>query len=844
MAQQTNTNREPFKYDALPDSSHIRLLERLGYSNDGILRLGLIVRPIDAPGPDYHCISYTWGNPFAHGNQFRSHYDSVADQYKPEQGIPILVNERVLYIGKSLHDALRQLPQNAYVDYVNRAIDGREGQSYLQIAAAEGRAPHVEIWLCCGSRVDRVDIHGQTALHLAARSGHVECVKVLLRYGASKAIVDKNGSTALELAYIVGNNGVIALLDGSEAHSTPLQSRLPPVLPDKFHWADAICINQNDVEEKTAQVNMMDRIFSAATYVTAWLGPADSHTEAGIHTLNTLFTHLPEFQDSQIEPFGGTDKDAYEHGRVPFISWPEWISLASIYQRQWFRRAWIAQEAILPTVLLIYIGDHALSWTQLGQVAEALRRNEAKLGSGSSSSFAPAHDVAVPVEWNMAEVYKWRTKKGEANQKNIEKAAVFKSHFTIRELVFNFWTFLATDPRDKIFAFYGLYNLFAQQRLNANYRTSMSQVYTSATRTLIDQDGNLEILSACVYPTQRSADLPSWVPDFSLPGINSVPGTYSADAGIEYQPIDNKTSAPASLSLRGVQIGTISEVSGRRGTGPSEKLLFDESWLRMTLSLLPSKGSRMSLSETLWRTLCMNRSYGSLFDSGIFGTGAPDELGGQFRMLLLLMILSEGDYKIRQHLDLAPSPRADIIFSHDGYDPMIQDMEPTLALLEQIATNDGQDCYTPTRTEVLHFWNELKCSLVRNTAVNADGGPHDYYVRPEVQVGKSRVVGSGFVNMNSRMARSSTGFTRAFSMVYGGRQLVTVDSTYLGLASLSVQRKDQVWILPGLKAPAILRPIGGENTRFRFAGSCYIHGLMHGEATEDRATTLVDLELE
>lgn len=37
-------------------------------------------------------------------------------------------------------------------------------------------------------------------------------------------------------------------------------------------WIDALCINQDDDEEKGIQVQMMDRIFQEAKRVAVWLG--------------------------------------------------------------------------------------------------------------------------------------------------------------------------------------------------------------------------------------------------------------------------------------------------------------------------------------------------------------------------------------------------------------------------------------------------------------------------------------------------------------------------------------------------------------------------------------------
>ena len=38
-------------------------------------------------------------------------------------------------------------------------------------------------------------------------------------------------------------------------------------------WADAICINKNDVDEKNSQVRLMVRVYREASHVVCWLGP-------------------------------------------------------------------------------------------------------------------------------------------------------------------------------------------------------------------------------------------------------------------------------------------------------------------------------------------------------------------------------------------------------------------------------------------------------------------------------------------------------------------------------------------------------------------------------------------
>ncbi|KAK3178136.1 hypothetical protein OEA41_000269 [Lepraria neglecta] len=50
----------------------------------------------------------------------------------------------------------------------------------------------------------------------------------------------------------------------------------------KYIWIDAICINQQDLIERGAQVSVMGDIYRAAQSVVIWLGPHDKQTDEAI----------------------------------------------------------------------------------------------------------------------------------------------------------------------------------------------------------------------------------------------------------------------------------------------------------------------------------------------------------------------------------------------------------------------------------------------------------------------------------------------------------------------------------------------------------------------------------
>jgi Heterokaryon incompatibility protein (HET) len=70
-------------------------------------------------------------------------------------------------------------------------------------------------------------------------------------------------------------------------------------------WADAICINQQNNEEKSNQVQIMYSIFQSAVLVVAWLGPAGPHTEKAIDQMKRIGHELTLLHFNDMEDLTG-----------------------------------------------------------------------------------------------------------------------------------------------------------------------------------------------------------------------------------------------------------------------------------------------------------------------------------------------------------------------------------------------------------------------------------------------------------------------------------------------------------------------------------------------------------
>jgi len=65
-------------------------------------------------------------------------------------------------------------------------------------------------------------------------------------------------------------------------------------------WADAICIDQSNPDERSVQVQAMYSIYSCAAKVIMWLGPAGEHTNVAIDMISGIGK---EFGDHSVKGF-------------------------------------------------------------------------------------------------------------------------------------------------------------------------------------------------------------------------------------------------------------------------------------------------------------------------------------------------------------------------------------------------------------------------------------------------------------------------------------------------------------------------------------------------------------
>ena len=262
-------------------------------------------------------------------------------------------------------------------------------------------------------------------------------------------------------------------------------------------WVDAICINQSDDDEKTAQVRLMRTIYSGAALVIIWLGPELANDRVGFDLLSKLHGVLgkPEYDDS----FGSEYLDLEALG-LPALRDEAWGLAVKILSRPWFSRIWVIQEYVVARHSVFLCGDIEMEPHLLLEAAGNISRypslrNAFGLHDSTSSLGSYVNAVALYGLCSTLEIY--------GNRR-------------LLELLWTTCRYEFTKPCDRIFAILALTDDISYDFIN--YRKDHHQVLIDLAVFMLETPellpNNIDLLSFVGLRGQKS-DLPSWVPDWT-----------------------------------------------------------------------------------------------------------------------------------------------------------------------------------------------------------------------------------------------------------------------------------------------------------------------------------------
>jgi len=334
-------------------------------------------------------------------------------------------------------------------------------------------------------------------------------------------------------------------------------------LPDapRIIWVDAMCINQEDIDERASQVAIMREIYRNASQTVIWFGDSTKETKTAFAYMQRLFDEAQDWEkypDKRLPPrTGPTFKE---------IS-PSTALEAVFAQNIWWNRIWTTQEILLAKRATIFSGRHHIPWDAF---LKAIDHGAALgfwgfplLGVPWKSSFAMVDDTLA-------------LKNTQGFPTPADEMLFFLFRARNRE---------ATDPRDKIFALLGLISGdVCALGIQADYRATAEDIFRHATGRLLENSKNLDALGLCYpYKTRTVYELPSWVPDWGSTAFLAHPMMEDSKRNPRSTHASKHHSAQVSwdgggntLIIDGHSQGTIAHLSRARPEIDSDEMWRDE----------------------------------------------------------------------------------------------------------------------------------------------------------------------------------------------------------------------------------------------------------------------------
>jgi hypothetical protein len=282
-------------------------------------------------------------------------------------------------------------------------------------------------------------------------------------------------------------------------------------------WADALCINQGDNEEKSWQVQQMAAIYSRARATISWLGPPSEDSKLALETLVELdkkTSHL--FWSIQMAMEGGPPPSVVKKSVLQLArDSSRWNAIANICARLYWSRIWIFQEMACARDKYFLCGD------------------------------STARDIDRPISLLLA----WQVMGGEIHSKPlgshclsmVNSVQTFRFHGnfpsdapyyirpgTLHEMLVKLSTLNATQPQDMIYAPLGIATDRDQLDIVPDYSKDLDRIFKEIACALLREGCLGVLLSASLQ--DKCSHLPSWVPHWST-SFDADPGRiYCADS--------------------------------------------------------------------------------------------------------------------------------------------------------------------------------------------------------------------------------------------------------------------------------------------------------------------------
>ncbi|KAI0969369.1 heterokaryon incompatibility protein-domain-containing protein [Xylaria arbuscula] len=253
-------------------------------------------------------------------------------------------------------------------------------------------------------------------------------------------------------------------------------------------WVDAICINQCNIKERSSQVKLMGEIYRNAVQVLVWLGLSRNHTESTFALIESLASEAEEFKRNPERQIDNKTNWGVE------VSSDQQERIEDLVFQDWFMRSWTVQEILSAKKALVISGWQSVSWYALSEAVTYASEQGRFLTSNRDYGSAEEDYVTLRPLIKAANYLERRAKVYSAIESSCDLEKRRESAQQLLALLSMFRSRLATDPRDKIYAFIGLVSEPRNLGIQADYGISIEALCKTVAVQLILRTNSLALL--------------------------------------------------------------------------------------------------------------------------------------------------------------------------------------------------------------------------------------------------------------------------------------------------------------------------------------------------------------
>ncbi|KAI1734354.1 heterokaryon incompatibility protein-domain-containing protein [Xylaria scruposa] len=253
-------------------------------------------------------------------------------------------------------------------------------------------------------------------------------------------------------------------------------------------WADAICIDQSNLDERASQVTLMGEIYSKADSVFVWLGEEANDSDVAVEFIKLLSSCHRDGEVGQARVMAIAHDTSYE---------VHWKALNALWKRRWWLRGWVLQEVVLARTTDFCCGRRILSGADVFNHDQALRVDWEEICNILDKKYGlDLHEHTFHILDGI---------------KRLKDARLSGNTMSFIKCHYRTMSSKVTDPRDEIFSRIGM----ASDGFVAkpSYTDSLSDVFSTFVMNHIIETKSLEMLSYNTRP-RSTPQLPSWSPEW------------------------------------------------------------------------------------------------------------------------------------------------------------------------------------------------------------------------------------------------------------------------------------------------------------------------------------------